>query len=92
MILIGTKLGDNYAWEISLFHKIRNFSDGISFGNITAKLDTYKGDHNPKFILSVELLNFCIGEFIVYNRHHCEDGETEGFKCPGCGVEIRLEN
>jgi hypothetical protein len=31
MITFGRKVSNDYGWEITLFHKLREFSDGVTF-------------------------------------------------------------
>ena len=72
MIYFGGKIGKNYAWELTLFHKFREISDGISFFSITCNLDRFKGDHNPQFEFRIEIFNFYPIEFRVHNINHKE--------------------
>jgi hypothetical protein len=73
MLIYSKKLTDSFAFEISLFHKLRNFSDGISFFEFTSNLDLYKGEHNPKFRLMLVVMNFKIFEIEIYNVNHVEN-------------------
>jgi hypothetical protein len=57
MILLSKKISENFAFEVSLFHKIRDFNDGVSFLNANVNLDLFKADHCPKF------------DFILINEH-----------------------
>ena len=72
MIWFGTKLSDNFAWEISLFHFMRKFSDGLSLFQFSLDFDWYKGDHNPKFSLMLIVINTVIIEFSIYNVNHVD--------------------
>lgn len=46
--LHGT-ISDDYVWEVTVFHKLRESSDGILFIDGTINWDRYPGDHSPKF-------------------------------------------
>jgi hypothetical protein len=72
MIYFSRKLSKKYAFDFSCFHKIRNFKDGITFGEFLLNLDLYKGDHKPQFRMILIILNFKIFEFEVYNVSHCD--------------------
>jgi hypothetical protein len=71
MIYFSKKLTKKYALDISCFHLIRKFSDGISFFELNVNLDLYEGDHNPQFRILLVFLNFKIFEFEIYNTEHC---------------------
>ena len=58
------------AGELTLFNKIRNFSDGVDFFNLSITMDTYKGDHTPRFTFLLTILNVNIIELCCYNIHH----------------------
>lgn len=75
MLCFSFKINKNYAFEISGFHKIRDFKDGISFADLDIDLDLYKGDHNPKFSAELVLINFKIVEIGVYNINHINKEE-----------------
>ena len=47
----------NLYWEIQLFSKVRNYSDGIDFFNLKINLDRFKGFHSPGFQLEIDFLN-----------------------------------
>jgi hypothetical protein len=72
MILISKEISKNFVFEISFFHKLRNFKDGISFLEFDVNLDLYKGDHNPQFEMCLVILNFKIFETNIYNINHGE--------------------
>lgn len=63
-----------YAWELNLFHKYRDFKDGISFVELNVCYDKYIGDHNPKFQILFATFNYILFDFSVYNIYHIEDG------------------
>jgi len=68
-----SKIGKNYAWELCLFHKCRDFSDGIDFIELNMNFHKYMEDHNPKFSFSLFLFNFTIFEFNIYNIWHTDN-------------------
>lgn len=72
MIVFAWKLSKNYVLELSCFHKIRNFEDGLTFCEIRVNYDRFKGDHNPKFEINLEICNYKIFEFLIYNVHHVD--------------------
>lgn len=61
-----------FAWELCMFHKLRDWSDGMSFFEFKVNCDRYVGDHTPKFEVFFVLLNFTILDFSVYNIYHVE--------------------
>ena len=67
------KIGRNYAWELELFYKFRDFKDGISFFDWSTTWDKYMGDHNPQFNIFLTLFNFKIFDFTVYNIWHIDN-------------------
>lgn len=74
------RLSENYAVDLLLFHKVRNYSDGINYFSIDIVSDFYKGDHNPKFRLILIILNVTVFEFEVYNINHEEFDILESVK------------
>jgi len=66
----GGKVNDDYGWEVSVFHKIRNFSDGVSFFHMKVNWDRYIADHSPRFESHVVLFNYSIIEINIYYLHH----------------------
>lgn len=81
MIFLNSKISKNFAFELNMFYKIRNYNDGITFINYEVNTDFYKGDHNPKFVINFEVLNFIIFEFKIYNVNHCDN---DYIKCNNC--------
>lgn len=73
MLSFWGKLGQNYAWELSLFHKFRSFSDGVTILETQTEIDWYKGDHNPQGTVALRVLNYTIFEFQIYNKNHVEE-------------------
>jgi hypothetical protein len=45
MLCFCKNISKNFAIEISLFHKLRIISDGVTFFNLDICLDLYKGEH-----------------------------------------------
>lgn len=76
MIISNFTLNKNYALEIVAFNKIRNFSDGLSFFELTFNWDRYKGDHSPRIEFFFLLFNITILEMNIYYRFHKEDHEN----------------
>ena len=70
MHIIGKKITDNYGFEITILHKLREFYDGISFFKGKINWDRYKSDHSPKFELFLMLFNYTIVELNIYYLHH----------------------
>lgn len=74
MNTIGGTVSDDYGWELTVFHKIREASDGIIFFESKIKWDRYLGDHSPRFELHLIIFNYTILEFNVYYLHHRDGG------------------
>lgn len=73
MFLIHNKIfKTNYSWELSMFHKIRDYNDGITFVEFITNLDTFVGDHNPNFQFSFIVLNYVVFDFSIYSINHAE--------------------
>jgi len=70
MIIFNNKINKNYGWELALFHKLRNFSDGVSIIDFKINWDRYLADHTPRFELHFIFLNYTIIEFNIYYLHH----------------------
>ena len=45
----GGKINNDYGWEVAVFSKIRMFSDGLSFFELTINWDRYIAHHCPRF-------------------------------------------
>jgi hypothetical protein len=82
MFLLHGKIGRDYGWEFSAFHRIRDFKEGTSFFELNVSFDKYKCDHNPKFETIFILFNFKIFEFTIYNLWHIEDCHSPYYKKP----------
>jgi len=70
MMTFGGEISTNYGWEFTLFHKIRHYSDGVTFLEAQINWDRYKADHCPRFTFYIIFLNFTIFEYQVYYLHH----------------------
>jgi hypothetical protein len=70
MKTIGGKINSYYAWEVTVFQKIRNISDGIIFFEKKINWDRYLADHSPRFEFHVILFNYTIIEINIYYLHH----------------------
>jgi hypothetical protein len=70
MILLSKKISKNFAFEVSLLHKIRDSKDGITFFNANVNLDLFAADHCPKFDFIFIIMNIKILEIEVYNVNH----------------------
>lgn len=59
-------------WELVLFHKLREWRDGITFFEFKINLDKYdpleyiKFKYNPRLDIHLVILNYTIFEFEVY--------------------------
>jgi len=73
MKTIGGKISSDYGWEITVFHKIRDASDGVIFFEKKINWDRYLTDHSPRFEFHVILFNYTIIEINIYYLHHRED-------------------
>ena len=73
MIIFGSLINKNYAWELSLFHKYRHFDDGVDWFNFQILSDWYEGDHKPSFQIVFVILNFKLFEFEIHNIHHAPE-------------------
>ena len=70
MIVKSFRTSKNFALEIVMFHFLRSLKDGLTIFNAKFEADWYKGDHNPKLVLHVVILNTTIIEVTLYNREH----------------------
>ena len=77
MIWLALELNENYSMDLAMFFKVRDFKDGIDFFEFTAQLDKYEGDHNPKFEIRWEILNYTILDFSIYNKNHVPEKEID---------------
>jgi len=70
MNTIGGTISDDYGWEITVFHKLREFSDGVSFFDAKINWDRYLGDHSLRFEIHLVMFNYTIIEINIYYLHH----------------------
>ena len=70
MIVFKGKFNKDYGWEITLFHKLRNYSDGITFWESKINWDRYLADHSPRFQIHIILMNYTLIEVNIYYLHH----------------------
>lgn len=73
MNTIGGKLNENYGWEITVFHKLRESSDGMIFFDLKINWDRYLADHSPRFEIHLVTVNYTIIEINFYYLHHESD-------------------
>jgi len=69
------KLPFNLNWELVVFHKLREWRDGVSFFELKINLDRYdpleyiKFKYHPRLDIHFVALNYTIFEFEVYKRN-----------------------
>ena len=73
MNTISGKINDNYGWEVTVFHKLRETSDGVIFFDGKINWDRYLADHSPRFEIHVVIFNYTIIEINIYYLHHRDD-------------------
>lgn len=64
-----------FMWELCMFHKLREFSDGLTLIDFDVNYDKYIGDHTPKFEVLLVLFNRVIVDFSIYNIYHADHEE-----------------
>lgn len=67
--LHGT-ISDDYGWEVTVFHKLREATDGILFVDTKINWDRYHGDHSPRFEIHLVVWNYTLFEMNIYYLHH----------------------
>jgi len=80
MMNFSGKYGKNYGWELELFYKYRDLSDGLDVFRFDITLDRYPGDHNPQFNFGLKLFNFIIFEYDIYNVWHMDHPHSPFYK------------
>jgi hypothetical protein len=61
------------AWELLLIHKLRDFSDGITFFELRVNTDFHEDinpnitSQNPQLIFNLIILNYTIFDFSIYS-------------------------
>lgn len=73
MICWHNYINEKFSWELILFHKIRNWNDGLSLFDFTIDLSWFKGDHQPSYGFHLVVWNYTICEFRIYNVNHVEE-------------------
>ncbi len=71
----STIINEDYAIDLTLLHRYRDFADGLSVIEFDCNFDWYDGDHCPKADICLRLFNWTIFEFNVYNVNHADDEE-----------------
>lgn len=92
MFWIGNKINDDYGWELSGFHLIRQFSDGMSLFEFTANWDKYLSDHTPRFDIMFVILNFKVFEFSIYYLHHRDEPIPNNHICKTNSTSSNSDN
>ena len=72
MGIYSKRINENYAFELLLWHIVRQSEDGIIFVKLDISLDLYKCDHTPKFDIILILLNLTIIKFSIYTMNHID--------------------
>lgn len=70
------KIGVDYAWEVDLFRKYRDFKEGLTIFSFTIEYNKYMADHNPQFQIMLIICNYKMFEFTVYNVWHIENPQS----------------
>ena len=73
MISFSQKINDDYALDVAVLYKYREFSDGISFFDLEVNWDRYLSDHKPSFSIRLSVLNFMLIDFEIYYRYHRDE-------------------
>lgn len=60
------------VWEVTLFHKLRELVDGITFFELIVNTDFFDNlysvdQHNPKLTFRLIVLNYTIFEVVIYS-------------------------
>ena len=60
------------VWEVTLFHKLRELADGITFFELIVNTDFFDNldsidQHNPKLTFRLIVLNYTIFEVVIYS-------------------------
>lgn len=70
MLSCGGHISQEYGWELTLFHKLRAYRDGITFLEVHINWDRYQADHCPRFTVHLILCNVTVFEWHIYYLHH----------------------
>ncbi len=60
----------NISWEVQLFAKVRDYSDGVDFLNFKIQWDRYECDHSPSFKIELDFLNIHNSFWIYKTNPH----------------------
>lgn len=74
MNTISGIINDDYGWEVTVFHKLRETSDGVIFIDGKINWDRYFADHSPRVEIHLVIFNYTIIEINIYYLHH-RDGD-----------------
>jgi len=74
MNTFGGKISGDYGWEVTIFHKLRETSDGVIFFDGKINWDRYLADHSPRVEIHLVMFNYTIIEINVYYLHHRNEG------------------
>ena len=70
MNTISGRISKDYGWEVTVFHKLRETSDGVVFFHGKINWDRYLADHSPRFEIHLVMFNYTIIEINIYYLHH----------------------
>lgn len=73
----GWKLTENYAVDLTVLDRVREYRDGIDFIEVVSALHLYRGDHNPRWECRIGLWNWTLVGIEVYNVNHADADEEE---------------
>ncbi|MES9858869.1 MAG: hypothetical protein ABW166_20060 [Sedimenticola sp.] len=68
-------INEDYGWEITAFHQLRQTSDGVIFFDGKINWDRYLADHSPRFEMHLVIFNYTIIEINIYYLHHRAEEE-----------------
>jgi hypothetical protein len=68
-------ISEDYGWEITVFHKLRQTSDGVIFFDGKINWDRYLADHSPRFEMHLVIFDYTIIEINIYYSHHRTEKE-----------------
>ena len=75
MNTVSGKISDDYGWEVTILHKLRETSDGVMFFDGKINLDRDLADDTPRFEIHLVMFNYTIIEINVYYLHHRKEEE-----------------
>ena len=68
-------ISEDYGWEITVLHKLRQTTDGVVFFDGKINWDRYLADHSPRFEIHLVMFNYTIIEINIYYLHHRAEEE-----------------